>query len=202
MSKTQNKSKTLEGPSPETLHKLLRYDPDTGELFWRERSSEMFAGNEQAKHHSAKIWNARFASKSASNFHAQTGYGRLSINKKRFQAHRVAWAMSKGVWPEKFIDHINGNRFDNRICNLREANATENARNSSSAKGSTSNYLGVSWDKSRGKWAAEITVNYKKVRLGRFASEEDAARSYDEAAKFHFGKFTRSAAHAPFLMET
>lgn len=81
--------------------------------------------------------------------------------------------MTIGEWPE-FVDHINGDRTDNKIENLRSCSRLENSVNRAVASHNKSGVLGVHYDKSRGKWAAEIKVNKKKVYLGRFDSIDEA----------------------------
>lgn len=86
------------------------------------------------------------------------------------------------------IDHINGNKLDNRKSNLRLCNRSQNMANTPS-RGGTSQYKGVGWDRTRQKWQAKITVNYRTINLGRFDIEVDAARAYNDAALHYFGSF-------------
>lgn len=116
------------------------------------------------------------------------GYRMLSIGGKRYQEHRVAWFIHYGVWP-RALDHINGDKTDNRIANLREATTAENGWNSSRRRHNTSGYKGVSLcvpGKGRG-WRADIGVNNTKIFLGDgFSTPEAAYDAYKEAAqKFH-----------------
>lgn len=89
------------------------------------------------------------------------------------------------------IDHRNTNQLDNRRRNLRHSTRLQNSRNTNKRCGSTSQFKGVWWDKKKGKWASGICVNKKRVHLGRFENESDAARAYNAAALKHFGKFAR-----------
>lgn len=167
-------------PSPETLRQLLSYEPETGKLYWKPRGEEWFSSKR-----AFSTWNARFAGKealTAQSFGAFHG----SINSIYILAHRAAWAIYYGKWPKDQIDHINHDRKDNRIVNLREASASQNGRNRRSRPNSSSKYLGVCFDKDRNMWRAEITDMYKTKALGRFSTEDQAAAAYDLAAiKIH-----------------
>lgn len=114
------------------------------------------------------------------------GYWSIKINGRSYQLHRLIYLMHHGVLP-KSLDHRDKVRTNNRIGNLRSATDQENSRNRSSAKGSSSKYLGVSRD--RKKWRARICINGKDIKLGRFINEEDAGRAYDKAAKELFGEW-------------
>lgn len=106
------------------------------------------------------------------------GYRYISIDKKHYLAHRLAWLYVYGAWPKNQIDHINGIRADNRICNLREATPSENNQNVTKARaGSLVDYLGVSYGKN-GKFRARIHVNNKLFHIGTFLTAEDARDAY------------------------
>jgi len=96
-----------------------------------------------------------------------------------------------GVPGTQQSDHINHNKLDNRRENLRLATKSQNMANTLPRKTNTSGFKGVSWDKSRNKWAVEITVNYKNIHLGRYTDIKQAAQAYNEAAQKHFGSFAR-----------
>lgn len=89
-----------------------------------------------------------------------------------------------------FIDHINGNGLDNRRQNLRLATAAQNQMNKRSTTGN-SQFKGVCFDITHGRWKAYITANGKSIGLGMYHDEEDAARAYDAAAIIHHGEFAR-----------
>ena len=91
--------------------------------------------------------------------------------------------------PRKWVDHVNGNKLDNRRENLRICKPRENCRNKKGVKNTSSQYKGVCKCKRTGRWAASIGVDFKTIWLGRHSTEEEAARAYDAAAKEHHGDF-------------
>lgn len=175
-----------------TLREALEYNPTTGLFLWKERPVWHFKNDARwSAHQCQKRWNERYAGLKAFGHIGKNGYFSGVIDAKRLLAHRVAMAMLLGEWPSLHVDHINGDRLDNRRCNLRPATRHEQARNTSSAHNSTSKYLGVSWRANRNKWRAVIFVDGKQKSLGAFDDEEKAALAYDAAAREHFGKFAR-----------
>jgi hypothetical protein len=170
-------------PDADFLKEILEYNPETGALTWRKRGPAIFGGNE----HRCKIWNARMAGKPALNFKGNQGYlvGNMR-NVGGVKAHRVIWKMVHGTEPE-CIDHINGVRDDNRICNLRSVTPEENAKNPGLSANNTSGSNGVYWYPRYGKWMASIRVNGKRKNLGYFAEKEaaiEARRSADVNAGY------------------
>lgn len=111
----------------------------------------------------------------------QSGYMVARIESKSYRVHHLVWLYFHGRYPDKHIDHINGNRSDNRIENLRECSPSENHQNRSSNKNSKSKYLGVSWCSARRKWVARIKAADINKQLGYFGSEEDAYDAYLKA---------------------
>jgi hypothetical protein len=178
-----------EAIAPEMLPKLLCHEAETGRLFWRERSADMFQDGAQSAAHAAARWNSRNAGKEAFTFVDNHGYRCGGIHGRLYKAHRVIWALETGRWPVGGLDHIDRNPENNRFENLREATQAENLRNKSSARNASSKYLGVSWYAQNKKWVASIRVSEKKIYLGCFENEKDAALAYDAAARKHFGEF-------------
>jgi hypothetical protein len=97
--------------------------------------------------------------------------------------------MSYGEWPQLFVDHINQSKSDNRICNLRQANRSENLFNHGKNKNNTSGVKGVTFCKRDNKWRAQIRIDSKTFNLGRFITKKEAAEAYIKRAKQHRGEF-------------
>lgn len=162
-------------PSIDYLRKRLRYEPETGKLFWLDYEGMPIQ------------WRARWVGKEAFTSTLSTGYRQGSIDDAMFLAHRVVWAIHHGEWPDDQIDHINGVTVDNRIVNLRVVSISENQRNASRRSDNTSGITGVRWHKAAGKWQAQITVNNRSKYLGLFNTLEEAAAARKEAsAKYGF----------------
>jgi len=172
---------------PKILHELLRYNPETGELFWRERPARFFSDTiNRAAAVSSKLWNCRYANKRSFASINSSGYYTGMIFSHTYQSHRVIWAMVWGEWPAHDIDHINHDRSDNRLANLRTATRQENARNQSLRKNNTSGHTGVGWNKRACKWRARIIGKDKTEYLGNFTTKADAI-SARNAAEVKFG---------------
>ena len=112
------------------------------------------------------------------------GYRLISINGGWVYAHRLAWFLETGFWPKDEIDHINGNRDDNRIINLRQATRSQNMRNVRGSKG-------WHYHRTNNCWQALIRVEKKRVYLGRFDTEESAKRAYLDASIKYHGEFSK-----------
>lgn len=104
------------------------------------------------------------------------------VSKNVKMHHKIIGKPSKGF----VVDHINRNKLDNRRSNLRFCSKSVNALNSkNNRKNNTSGFIGVSYDRSRRKWSASITINYKKIHLGRFHYKKDAVKARREANKLY-----------------
>ncbi len=156
----------------------IDYNPETGALIWKpivEQSSI------------DKMWNTRFAGKKITHKNS-SGHIQFGMNGKNYLAHRMAWLIVHGDLPD-LIDHANGVRDDNRLCNLRPATRSQNSSNTRRRSDNTSGYRGVSHRCHPIKWSAFIGVNGKTLHLGNFDRPEDAAHAYDAAAKKYHGEF-------------
>ncbi len=108
-------------------------------------------------------------------------YFRISINKSWYLVHRLAWLYEYGEFPDGEIDHINHDRFDNRISNLRIVSREDNCRNMSKSKANTSGTTGVNWHKHQKRWVARIHVDKKRIELGAFIEFSDAVNARKNA---------------------
>lgn len=163
----------------EELRRVLDYDQATGQFTWKVRIGKGRA----------------YPGKPAGCVHERRGAFDVlvSYNYRIYQAHRLAWLYVYGVWPNGILDHINGNRRDNRIANLRPCTPRQNLANSRLRSNNTAGVKGVWYDKDRDKWAARIRRDGKRVMLGRFETKEEAAEAYRLAALREYGEFARVA---------
>jgi hypothetical protein len=118
------------------------------------------------------------------------GYLFIRIFEKQFRLHRLVWLYVHGRWPAEAIDHINGNRADNRLANLRECTIAQNNYNRRRRKG-PSGLRGVHRNAKSGKWQARISTNGKEQILGHFDDPKLAHAAYCEAAKKLHGEFAK-----------
>lgn len=170
---TKTSRKTI--PSQDVLNNLLRYEPDTGHLFWKHRSP-------------STTFNARFAGKEAFTSRTAKGYRQGHIDHVHHLAHRLIWKMVHGSEPHE-IDHINGNGLDNRLANLRAVDHGENLKNQRLRSNNSSGFNGVYWNKDCSRWQAYIRVNGRARNLGVFIDIEDAKAARMKANaenRFHY----------------
>jgi hypothetical protein len=170
-------------PSKFLLVHYLVYSPSTGALVWKARIPHMFLNSAHSAEHQCERWNAAHAMGNAASV-GINGYGYVSIDGERYLAHRIAWKMFHNTEPEH-IDHVNGDRMDNRIENLRSVDRGTNARNMRKSKRNTSGATGVSWRANRNKWRAYIMVGGKQITLGHFATLDEAVKAREEASKLY-----------------
>lgn len=172
--------------SVELVRELLDYVPQTGALTWRVRSIKWFSSE-----HRMNAFNGRFADKPAFTSKTAAGYHQGDIFGRNYLAHRVIHLWMTGHWPEAEIDHIDMNRANNAWANLRVATRSQNSANKPKRSGTSSRFRGVTWERSRCCWQAQIRSNNRNRIIGRFDTEEAAARAYDAAALSAHGQFAR-----------
>ena len=169
-------------PSPSVLRELIDYDPETGALVWRVRDVSFFTDGKKSAIQSMRRWNTRYAGKPALNYKGTAGYFSGGVFTRLYLAHRVAWAIYSGAWPERQIDHINGNRLDNRIANLRSVTHQENGKNCAIGIKNTSGTIGVSWHSRDLVWTAQVNKNGKQKHIGSFKNKDDAISARAKAS--------------------
>lgn len=179
-------------PDPDLLRKLIRYEPDTGRMFWLPRTPDLFPEGRRGAEANCRGWNTKNAGNLALNNPHGTRHLSGHILGEVFLAYRVAWAIHHGVSEFGLIDHIDGNGRNNRIANLRLANRQINSQNAFQRKDCSSGSTGVHWhvNKRWGKpcWAARIQVGNRRVFLGSFDNIEDAIAARKAAEKkYGFG---------------
>ena len=141
----------------DNLKNEIKYNKETGEFWW------LKSGRGKNVYHPAGSLR-------------KDGYRKISLNKTEYKAYRLAWFYVYGIFPKGVIDHINHNKDDNSIKNLRDVSLTENQRNRIKTIASSSNRLGVTWYKPTKKWAAAIWIP-KHIHLGYFINKEDAIKA-------------------------
>lgn len=160
-------------PSREEILSVVSYDPSTGH-FTRKRSKQC-------------PWTVGRRTGSV----APKGYRLIYINNCHYMEHRIAWIVVYGSIPNGMtIDHINGIKGDNRICNLRLATDCENSYHRPRKSDNSTGYKGV-YQRENGKYRATITLNKKRENLGTFETKEEAYAAYCEAARRLHGEFAR-----------
>jgi hypothetical protein len=146
--------------SLDRVRRFLHYDEATGVLSWKVNRGKARVGRN-------------------AGCEDGDGYIQVLIDRKRFLAHRLCWAISHDAWPILHIDHLNGDRKDNRLCNLRQVPIYGNNQNRHMRPShSKSPYLGVFMERGRNRWRARIQVDGRKRSVGTFATAEDAHAAY------------------------
>ena len=157
-------------PSQERLRELFDYDPDQGLLIRKDK---------------------RFRKRDG--IHSARNYQRTTIDYVSYVHHRLVWIWHNGDPGQMVVDHINRDRHDDRIENLRLATHSENRRSSGMFRTNTSGYKGVTFEKNRCRWKAYIYLNNKRKHLGMFPTKEEAAAAYQRAAAEMHGAFAGAA---------
>ncbi|MFZ2540824.1 MAG: HNH endonuclease [Gallionella sp.] len=147
------------------LKELLDYDHLTGDFLWKKKR------------------NGGYSVGAIAGCKTLEGYWQLRIDNKSYKAHRVAWFFVYGIWP-RILDHIDHDKLNNRIINLREVTTAENGQNQIEAQaGNKNGFLGVDYHKSSRKFRAHIMTNRKRKFLGSFLTAEEAHEAYIAAKR-------------------
>lgn len=162
------------------LKNCVSYDAETGQLQWKERPREHFKTDRGHKQ-----TNARQIGKPAFSCPHSCGYLHGAIDGTKLFAHRVAWAIYYGHWPDGEIDHINHDKTDNRIANLRAADRLTNGKNLSRKSNNKTGVNGVYIHSKTQRFIAQIRVNHKVHHLGSFATMNDAVSARRKAEEQH-----------------
>lgn len=158
----------------ERLLRVLSYESATG-LFRRRIGGTTIRAGEIAGYIDAK------------------GYRSIAVDGHPYKAHRLVWFYVTGIMPIEYIDHINGDKSDNRFRNLRLATNSQNQANRGLSRVNTSGITGIRFQEDRQKWVAMITIRGKQTNLGRFTTKEEAVAAYQTARNNAWGEFVRGA---------
>jgi hypothetical protein len=148
--------------NPQQVRELLRYESETGQFYWRVDRT-----------------NATRAGMSAGSING-TGYVYIKVLGKRRTAHRLAWFLVHGDWPCGVIDHINGDKLDNRLANLRVVTKRQNGQNMQRHR--TGRLVGASYHKPSKRWQSRIKVQGTERSLGYYDTEQEAHQAYLRAS--------------------
>lgn len=159
------------GMTFERVDYALRYEPDTGNFYWKVAFSDktrvgIIAGGINRQ-----------------------GYHRVRIDGHYYLGHRLAWLLIHKEWPAVEIDHINRVKNDNRLCNLREATHSQNHANTGLRSDNTTGYKGVQWDKQKQKYIAIAFKNKKRIHVGFFDDPKKAHEAYCEKSREIHGDY-------------
>lgn len=159
-------------PSVDAYRAAFSYNPETGVISWRRCAAPRNAGD-------------------IAGTPMKAGYWKITLCGYATYAHRVAWLLHHGQWPVSEIDHINGDKLDNRIANLREASPSQNMCNRGRPKHNKLGVKGVHWHEKRRKYIAQIRVNNRGKHLGYFQTLEEAKAAYAAECLSLHGEFAR-----------
>ncbi len=172
------------------VRELFDFNSESGELRWKKSIPGGLNGNA-----------TRAKAGSLAGCINKLGYRQICIGGSAYRAHRLVWLLAYGEWPALHIDHINGDKSDNRLQNLRLCTDSENGQNRKTSatyggKAKSSPLIGACFCKKRGMWLASIRINGQYKHLGYFSSDIEAHLKYAEAKKIHH-RFNPSLAHSP-----
>jgi len=172
--KVSEYSATAATLTQEYLKSILDYDFDTGIFTWKVNKANRTKVGDIAG------W-------------SYNGYREIEINNKAYKAHRLAWLYVYGEMPKNLVDHIDGNRSNNKIANLREATYQENSENYKTPKTNKSGVKNVSWYKNLNKWVVSISIRKTKKTVGYYDDLELAELVAVEARNKYRGEFANHA---------
>ncbi len=158
--------------SQSELQKLFKYNKETGDFIRKVKTAIATSVGEKA------------------GYKNKQGYVQMRIQGKTYQAHALAWLYMFGEIPT-LIDHIDGNRSNNAITNLRIADRSINGFNREKKSESSSVFKGVLWSKKYGKWESKINASGKRKHIGYFHSEQEAGHAYNKSAIELHGEYAR-----------
>ncbi len=156
-------------PGQEVLAQLLDYDPVTGSLAWKPRPSSMFRDGRFGQDGNAQRWNSKWAGQQALSAKNSNGYGHGQLFGRDVSAHRVIFKLLHNLEPDE-VDHINGDRIDNRAVNLRASSRAQNAKNCARSIRNTNGFVGIQFDIRRGHYTARVGSKY----CGHFRTLDEA----------------------------
>jgi hypothetical protein len=163
-------------PTLERVKELLDYQSISGEFVWRVSPNRNIVPGTRAGGIS------------------RDGYRLITIDGIMIRAHRLVWFYNYGTWPQNGMDHVNGQRLDNRLENLRDSTGSVSSFNRGRLTNNTSGIVGVFWETSRNKWRACISVGGKKINLGSYSNVRDAQAARAKAERKYFPGIKRWAA--------
>ena len=146
---------------------LFDWCPESGVLRWKSPTSNRVKAGDVAGNLDSK------------------GYYRVGLHGAQYRLHRVIWLLAYGEWPKGEIDHIDGNRINNSISNLRCVSHKRNSRNCKLSKNNTSGHIGITWHKKAGKWMASVSIDGRQQHLGLFDDKRDAISARAKASETH-----------------
>lgn len=177
-------------PTPEEIKQLFEYEPSTGRVIYKPRPLSWFVPTEDPslRERTHNVWNRKHPGTPA-GIKDGGGYLTTALHGKRLALHRIAWAIVHGEWPEGDIDHINGDRADNRLANLRHVTRAENLRNRAKSSNNVSGIPGVTFYTKYQKWMAKFEYKGRTHFVGYFENKDDAASAIRQK-RLEVGGFT------------
>ena len=174
-------------PTAEYLRSRLLYVESTGALLWLPRTDISPPSR-------CRTWNTKWAGAQAGTADPPSSSGRryvrIKINDRNYLAHRLIWVLQKGEWPDRDVDHRDGDGLNNRWRNLRLATVAQNLANARKRRNRTG-YKGVRFHKASGRYQARIHIEGREVSLGYYDTPEEAHAVYADQARRVFGEFAR-----------